>query len=60
MSTDTDIMDDARDGIAIVTADHIEMVHERELAPGADVMAIHLDMHARRDDWGHDHGWDTP
>lgn len=37
-------------------ADHIEMVHERELAPGTtDLVAMHEKMHADRDDWGHSH-----
>lgn len=42
----------------IKLVDHIEMDHEREVAPGADEVAIarmHVDMHANRDDWDHIH-----
>lgn len=36
--------------------DHIELVHERELAPGTTgIAAMHRQMHAARDDWGHSH-----
>src|SRR4051812_43147428 len=37
-------------------ADHIEMDHERELAPGTtNLQAMHNEMHASRDDWNHAH-----
>lgn len=41
------------------TADHIEMWHERELAPGGylpeQIIPLHDKMHTDRTDWGHDH-----
>lgn len=42
-------------------SDHIEMDHERELAPGDWVNAnrTHKEMHANRSDWGHNHKGDT-
>jgi hypothetical protein len=39
-------------------SDHIELVHERVLAPPytfTRLRAIHEDMHRVRDDWGHEH-----
>lgn len=37
-------------------ADHIEIEHERELAPGATGLAfMHREMHRTRHDWPHTH-----
>jgi hypothetical protein len=36
-------------------ADHVEIDHERELAPGADPAAVHAEMHLDRTDWDHAH-----
>jgi hypothetical protein len=37
-------------------ADHIEMDHERELAPGTTgLLEMHRAMHRQRDDWDHTH-----
>ena len=40
-------------------ADHIEMVHERELAPGTpDIVGIHRAIHQGGYD-GHTHAWEA-
>lgn len=37
-------------------ADHIEMVHERELAPGTTgLREMHRQMHRNADHWDHTH-----
>ncbi len=37
-------------------AEHIEFVHERELAPGTEFLhSMHIGMHSLRDDWDHTH-----
>lgn len=40
----------------IAAAEHIELDHERELAPGTEgIRAMHARMHRERSDWGHTH-----
>lgn len=41
-------------------AEHIEGVHERELAPGTrGILLMHRKMHRQRKDWGHTHAHKT-